>query len=231
MKKLLLLLYTLFIPFYLFAQNPEIYGYWELSAINVDVNPPFEISEVEPPITPWLSINDLLEYNGFGACNSFSGNFIYDEIDNRYESVNFQRTTLTCETELHDDIESHYFGYFNGILFPQPISIYPFISNDGLKHLAVSFGSPGWWIDFIKVDLAIDDLTKNKLKIYPNPAQDILFIEYQQPIETVKIYNLQGQLIKEGSISSVDVSQLATGLYLVQVTVESKTITKKFIKE
>jgi len=68
--------------------------------------------------------------------------------------------------------------------------------------------------------------------LYPNPAQDILNVESQQQIENLKIYNLQGQLIKEDSSSRIDVSNLSSGLYFIQViTVEGNSVTKQFIKE
>ena len=231
MKKLLLLFYFVFITYNVFAQDPGIYGSWELSRIEIDANPGVEISEIEPPIAPWLTINELLEFNGFGACNSFFGNYIYDAGTNKFESVDFQETLLNCATELHNALEDEYFGYFNGILYSQPMGISVFIGNDGLEHMHIGNGSPGFWLDFVRAELAIVDLTKNRIQIYPNPAQDVLSIESQQPIESVKIYNLQGQLIKKDSSNSVDVSQLTTGLYFAQVTVEGNTITKKFIKE
>ena len=79
--------------------------------------------------------------------------------------------------------------------------------------------------------LGVEDNTNISFSIYPNPVQDILNLESQQPIERVKIYNLQGQLIMEKYTNSIDVSNLTTGLYFVQVTVNGKTITKKFLKE
>jgi len=93
----------------------------------------------------------------------------------------------------------------------------------------------GWCIDSWaeyneECILAIEDKTKINFTLYPNPTQNTLFVEIQDPIETVKIYNLQGQLIDEVSTSSVDVSQLSAGLYFVQVTVDGKSETKKFVK-
>ncbi len=41
---------------------------------------------------------------------------------------------------------------------------------------------------------------------------------------------MQGQLVKAVSSSSVDVSSLTKGLYFAQVSIEGKTLTKKFIK-
>lgn len=78
--------------------------------------------------------------------------------------------------------------------------------------------------------LGIEDSTLISFTIYPNPVSSVLFIGTQQPIEVVKIYNLQGQLIKEDSEGRVDVSQLSAGLYFIQLSIDGKTITKKFIK-
>ncbi len=79
--------------------------------------------------------------------------------------------------------------------------------------------------------LGLEDNTQISFTIYPNPTQDILFIETQQPIESIKTYNLQGQQIKEGTSNSLDVSQLTHGLYFVQIVIDEQSLTKKFIKE
>jgi len=97
-------------------------------------------------------------------------------------------------------------------------------------------GQNGWCKDESAIysedcTLGIEDNTINSFSIYPNPTKGVLYIESQQQIETVKIYSLQGQLIKESSNSKIDVSQLTTGLYFIQVTIEGIIITKKFIKE
>jgi len=94
----------------------------------------------------------------------------------------------------------------------------------------------GWckddWAEYSEeCELGLEGTAQINFTIYPNPTQDVLNIESQLPIETLKIYNLQGQLIKEDSNSSVDVSQLTTGLYFIQLSVDGKTSTKKFIKE
>jgi len=87
------------------------------------------------------------------------------------------------------------------------------------------------WADYSEdCELGTEDTAQINFTIYPNPTQNILNIESQQPIERVKIYNLQGQLIKEVSPINVDISQFNAGLYFVQVTIEGKTVTKKFIK-
>ena len=94
----------------------------------------------------------------------------------------------------------------------------------------------GWckdeWAEYSEFcELGIEENNNISFSLYPNPAQDVLYIESYEQIETIKIYSLQGRLVKEVSSTSLDVSQLNTGLYFVQINFEGKTITKKFIKE
>ncbi len=71
----------------------------------------------------------------------------------------------------------------------------------------------------------------NRFNIYPNPVQKRLYIDSQQLIENLTIYNIQGQLILNEISNNIDVSFLSTGLYFVQVTIDGKSETKKFVKE
>jgi hypothetical protein len=64
----------------------------------------------------------------------------------------------------------------------------------------------------------------------PNPTQDILNVKTENQIETIKIFSLQGELLKQTSNTAIDVSELNSGLYFIQVSVSGKTSTKKFVK-
>jgi Leucine-rich repeat (LRR) protein len=93
----------------------------------------------------------------------------------------------------------------------------------------------GWCIDSTTIYaeecvLGLEDYDSITFTMFPNPAQNVLNIESKKMIENVKIYSLQGQLIKEGNNTTVDVSDLSYGLYFVQVSIEGITLTKKFIK-
>jgi len=81
-------------------------------------------------------------------------------------------------------------------------------------------------------DLSINDNIINKIKIFPNPTKGILNIEANGLImEDITILNLQGIVLKNTSNKNeIDVSNLTTGIYFIQLSVEGKTITKKFIK-
>lgn len=105
-----------------------------------------------------------------------------------------------------------------------------------VDDIEIANNAPNWYKDETAVYsedciLSLEENNTLMFSVYPNPTQDVLYIESQQQIEKVKIYNLQGQLIKDGSSNKLDVSKFKTGLYFVEVTVDGKSTTKKFIKE
>jgi hypothetical protein len=67
--------------------------------------------------------------------------------------------------------------------------------------------------------LSIEDEKFQTLKIYPNPTDDIININYSEPL-SFKIFNLQGRFIKSFSsnvYSKLDVSTLQGGVYILEV--------------
>lgn len=73
-------------------------------------------------------------------------------------------------------------------------------------------------------------------KVYPNPAKNILHIEAQIPPKQVSVYSLTGAqimipvLLAENT-SSLDVSVLLTGIYVLQITHDRGSAYIKFVKE
>lgn len=73
------------------------------------------------------------------------------------------------------------------------------------------------------------------LKMFPNPANDLVTISFEKEIEGVAIYNILGQEVLSKSINamegSFDVSNLSSGTYFVRVAVDHMVTTLKLIKE
>ncbi|WP_147676232.1 T9SS type A sorting domain-containing protein [Algibacter pacificus] len=82
--------------------------------------------------------------------------------------------------------------------------------------------------------LGINDVVLNKdtVKLYPNPVSDRLFITSEELIESVSIYTINGQLVKQSNttINGIDVSNLSSGLYLLNIKSNSTSLSKKFLK-
>ncbi len=90
-------------------------------------------------------------------------------------------------------------------------------------------GTHGLFVDGFQVSqvLSSDSFTLNGVKIYPNPATNVLNI--QSDIETltkVSITDLNGRVVKEVSnnLSQISLGNLAKGIYMV--TIESATAKK-----
>jgi len=74
-------------------------------------------------------------------------------------------------------------------------------------------------------------LIKNdlRLKIYPNPIQNILNVEVDN-FQSLELINMNGQLILSSNNSSVNTSDLEKGVYFLKVKTENSIVTKKIIK-
>lgn len=110
--------------------------------------------------------------------------------------------------------------------------VFRLISTDG-EELAscdlysvrkLTFGEAG--------STATDNQLANQLFVYPNPTQDQLFINGLNANESVRIYDLNGQLLSvttanADGICQISVSSLPQGTYLLQVGIEIV----KFIKQ
>jgi len=74
----------------------------------------------------------------------------------------------------------------------------------------------------------------NNLEIVPNPVRDVLTVSANKK-SVAKIYNTTGQLmisqIIEGGDNSINVQQLAKGIYIIKLKSEGTELSRKFIKE
>ncbi|MDX1773529.1 T9SS type A sorting domain-containing protein [Oceanihabitans sediminis] len=77
-----------------------------------------------------------------------------------------------------------------------------------------------------------ETFTSNTVKLYPNPVTDKLYIKSTAQIESVTIYTINGQFVKQsqGTDNGINVSNLPAGLYLIQMQTATKTVNQKFLK-
>ena len=84
--------------------------------------------------------------------------------------------------------------------------------------------------------LAVNDVSKNGIKAYPNPVKDIFTIEAQGKIKSVKVFDVTGkQLLTKDlneATSKIDFTKFNSGVYVVTTTMEdSSTSSTKVIKK
>ncbi len=83
-------------------------------------------------------------------------------------------------------------------------------------------------------NLGTEDFNQKKINFYPNPVQNRLFIDTQEP-QTYQIYSILGSKISEGTLavrSGIDCTGLSNGVYMLQLRDDIGNVsTVKFVKE
>lgn len=79
--------------------------------------------------------------------------------------------------------------------------------------------------------LAVSDVKKNNISVYPNPATDVINISNVSSKTKFEIYNVGGQLVNQGTTDGkVNVSKLTKGVYILTVESNGDRSQTKFIK-
>lgn len=112
---------------------------------------------------------------------------------------------------------------------------YVFIASSSIGFLfGTGNGYPGseLWLDNISLSSSAEviEISKNEVNVYPNPANNILNISASGEVSRVVISTLDGKVMKTSTESSVDVSDLTSGMYIYQVTVNGEVSTGNFVK-
>lgn len=105
------------------------------------------------------------------------------------------------------------------------------ITADNLKNQV-------WYDNLYIYRAATASVSDNELlnvSMYPNPASDVLNISAANTIKNASIFNVLGKKVMSLDINknseSIDVSSLASGIYLIKYQLNDATGTAKFIKE
>ncbi|PTX61731.1 putative secreted protein (Por secretion system target) [Kordia periserrulae] len=78
--------------------------------------------------------------------------------------------------------------------------------------------------------LGTSDRTLTQIKVFPNPSSNVVYITGINNIESVKIYSMLGQLQKEVySLSTIPVSDLSAGTYLMRIESNGTKTTKRLL--
>lgn len=78
--------------------------------------------------------------------------------------------------------------------------------------------------------LAVNDINKTQITIFPNPSSDFINIKSDNDIKSIKIYDIKGSLIKSDNTSKIDISAFPKGNYIISIETKAGIETKKFIK-
>ena len=100
------------------------------------------------------------------------------------------------------------------------------------SYSGVTLGTFGIQVNDVLSSSAFD-LTN--FRAYPNPVKDILNLEYTSAITSISVFNLLGQEVLSNKVNAtsakIDMSQLNSGAYIVNITIDGAEQVIKVIKE
>ncbi len=72
-----------------------------------------------------------------------------------------------------------------------------------------------------KTDNRIPEMNNTQIRVYPNPTQDILFVDGLKENSTIRLFSIDGRLVETyhvtGTQTQLEVNALQQGIYLLQM--------------
>jgi hypothetical protein len=84
----------------------------------------------------------------------------------------------------------------------------------------------GYMLPYLHDNAGINTTEKANFKVYPNPATETVFIDYEKPSK-IKVYNMLGKEVFNRDVAGktgIDIRHLPKGLYIVRVFSEGKEV-------
>ncbi len=148
---------------------------------------------------------------------------------------------FTDESIINDTIQyitswKWYFGDGDSSSVQNPWHYYPGGSYNPVLKITTNLGCSSSDTGVVYVS-GIDETQREKVDIYPNPAGNFIIIEAEEQLpESYRIYDITGRLIKSMQLSNgvnkhkINVSNLSSGSYLLEMDIKNKPVRMKFIK-
>ncbi|UPQ79142.1 DUF4397 domain-containing protein [Flavobacterium azooxidireducens] len=106
-------------------------------------------------------------------------------------------------------------------------------SNGPAFGLWVALASGGNLIPLPQIPLSVNNFDLNSVSLYPNPARETITLSIPFDYENFKatIYDLSGRQVKTVSDpNNIDVSDLNSGMYILNTTLNDLSFNQKFVK-
>ncbi len=158
-------------------------------------------------------------YSTTALLSGFTGSLSFSYLEGELNGI--EEADLVLELQADDDSWTSYSGTVN--ITNNTVS-YTF--NDAVSFKAVTASAAG-------ATLTIEDLspTTSSIYVYPNPTANRVYIQSEN-ITKVELFDLLGRRVRSTSQDQIDLSNISSGSYILQVTTQNNTTeTFKIIKQ
>lgn len=158
--------------------------------------------------------------------------------------IDFNHDSLFSANEFVDSSLSASTSFVSNVTIPNMVQIgatgmrvrskiAAFAGTDGCTS-ALNGETEDYTITIIQNTTSVKTIIDEKqITIYPNPATNKLNIRSYKSLEQIEIYNFSGQLVKsiQNAVTSVNISDLENGFYLLRLTSSDSVQSFKFLKQ
>lgn len=209
------------------TDQPYFYVPWDLDGVFGNI---FDGS-------PDNTTNDILMNNLFERVwKDCSGNGFKQKVKERWNTT---RENLFSYESLMSIFEANYSILNQNLVYEREnIAWNQYeLETDQMTYLATWLGNRLSYLDVVFNEdcfMNTEEVSLTAVQMYPNPAQNILNFKWNSTLKAnVSIYALTGQKVfqkeLENESSTLDISTLSSGVYLVQISLGTEVQTKKLI--
>jgi len=85
---------------------------------------------------------------------------------------------------------------------------------------------------FINSLVSIEDIKYVDYSLYPNPSSDFLTVNASEKLLEIVLYDLSGKQVLQSTANTLDISMLASGVYVAKIKFENGVeTTEKIVKK
>ena len=235
MKKLLLILFGFFVSPFLFSQILTVNSG---SSISIASGSSVTLGglEIAPDDTYLISGDNAVSrsasaitagdnssvsrvYSTTALLSGFTGTLTFSYLDGELNGI--AEGDLVLELQSDDDSWTSYEGTVN-----ETDNTISYTFSDAVSFKAVTASAAG-------ATLTIEDLSsaKSNIYVYPNPTANRIYIQAEN-ITKAELFDLMGRRVKATNQDQIDLSNISSGSYILQVTTQNNTTESfKIIKQ
>lgn len=234
MKKRLLFLFGLFVSPFLFSQILDVNSGSSISiasgssvtldgleiapAVTYIISGANDVSRSATAVTAGSNSSVSRVYSSSALLSGFTGTLTFSYLDGELNGI--AESELVLELQADDDSWTSYTGTRD-----ETNNTVSYTFNDPVSFKAVTASAAG-------ATLTVEDIspTASSIYVYPNPTANRIYIQADN-IKKAELFDLMGRRVHSTNQSQIDMSNLSSGNYILQVKTRNKTQSFKIIKQ
>ncbi|HRG88822.1 MAG TPA: T9SS type A sorting domain-containing protein [Chitinophagales bacterium] len=158
--------------------------------------------------------------------------------------VKFCDTTVACNSSVSVSVSGNYLTAYNGAAYQWYLNGEVIAGANSASYWAMQPGlytveiiySNGCSAISLPIDVTattVTEITNSMVELWPNPAENRLFINANVPIAEINIYTVTGMIVYSGGpvLQGIDVSGFSSGVYIADINTGNVHLKKKWLKQ